>query len=530
MGRLLRRYWHPVAALSSLANQPVRSVRLLGEDLVLFRANNGTLGLVEPRCAHRGARLDLGYTDACGLRCAYHGWLYDQQGQCLDTPLEPPTSTLKQRARVKSYPATALGGLVFAYLGQAPAPPLPRWDLLVWPNSIRQIVQCEVACNWLQCTENAADLLHTLILHGDAFRERLQRAGTWNPYLYPRVAEFTDLHQPPPLRWETFAHGVRLKLPGSPPAGHALLFPNIGWKGGSSIRQEMQFKVPIDDTHTLQLSLLVYTPPKGVTAPPQASIPVADLSGRQLDFVDNILTQDIKIWESQGEVADRSQELLGASDAGVLAFRKLLKAQLAANAAGDPLCNVLAQPSACIEVGRRPGSYETNPLEELTHGFERYYGDKYGGANDLIRTMLVDAIEPHHGVAYIEATLGPVLASVGSQLTGSVAISLGIEPKQLPPIYLRGEQPFVTATKPTPAPTCSLQVEAEQLQFLLAALIADNGEAMAGLVAESKVQLGGDPEVLAPLRGWQPPPRTKAERLRQAGSLVVNREPPAHRK
>src|SRR5262249_42293984 len=121
MGRYMRCFWHPVAAVAELQDQPVKAVKLLGERLALFRSADGTFGLVAERCPHRGTSLACGMRDGDGLRCAYHGWKYDKQGQCVETPAEPATSTLKQRIKIAGYSVQQMGGLVWAYLGAAPA-------------------------------------------------------------------------------------------------------------------------------------------------------------------------------------------------------------------------------------------------------------------------------------------------------------------------------------------------------------------------------------------------------------------------
>jgi 5,5'-dehydrodivanillate O-demethylase oxygenase subunit len=146
-GDLMRRYWIPIAPSLQLAENPVRKVRVLGEDLVLFKDGSGRLGLVGDRCLHRGVELQFGIPEANGLRCPYHGWLYGADGQCLDTPLEDQTKSFREQLRLKAYPVQALGGLVFAYLGPQPAPLLPCWDLFVWPNAIRQVGVNVLDCN-----------------------------------------------------------------------------------------------------------------------------------------------------------------------------------------------------------------------------------------------------------------------------------------------------------------------------------------------------------------------------------------------
>jgi 5,5'-dehydrodivanillate O-demethylase len=149
MGNLLRRYWWPVATHDMAGRVPVRR-RLLGENLVLFRDASGRLGLLAEQCPHRRASLALGCTERAGLRCGYHGWLFDVSGRCLEQPGEPADSTFASRIRAVSYPVAELGGLIFAYLGPSPAPLLPRYDLFVWPDVWRDIAHAVVPCNFVQ--------------------------------------------------------------------------------------------------------------------------------------------------------------------------------------------------------------------------------------------------------------------------------------------------------------------------------------------------------------------------------------------
>src|ERR1700722_6560747 len=160
MGRYLRSFWYPVAASVELEAWPVKKVRLLGEDLALFRTENGTLGLVADRCPHRGASLSCGMTDGSLLRCAYHGWAYDTTGQCVDTPAEPATSTLKNRIKIAGYPVQEMGGLLWTYMGPAPAPLLPRYEHVVRDDLDKSVTYSDLPCNWLQCAENSVDPYH----------------------------------------------------------------------------------------------------------------------------------------------------------------------------------------------------------------------------------------------------------------------------------------------------------------------------------------------------------------------------------
>src|SRR5579872_2264917 len=133
LGSLLRQYWYPIAVASSLESEPIQRVRLLGEDLVLFRDDAGRLGLISDRCPHRGASLSYGFTEREGLRCPYHGWLFAPDGECLEQPNQfTDVPALRAQCRTTAYCAEILGGLVFAYAGPAPAPVLPKYDLYTW--------------------------------------------------------------------------------------------------------------------------------------------------------------------------------------------------------------------------------------------------------------------------------------------------------------------------------------------------------------------------------------------------------------
>ena len=176
-GNLLRRYWVPVAGSSEIEPAGVEHIRVLGEDLVLFRTEDGSLGLIAERCPHRGCSLLHGIPERGALRCPYHGWLFDGTGACLEQPAEPPTSKFKERIRTQAYEVREMGGLVFAYMGPAPAPLLPPFDLFVIEPAIRTIGRTMLPCNWFQIMENSLDPTHVEYLHGRFGDYSLEQAG-----------------------------------------------------------------------------------------------------------------------------------------------------------------------------------------------------------------------------------------------------------------------------------------------------------------------------------------------------------------
>ena len=343
MGVLMRRYWHPIAGSAELVQRPTREVRLLGEDLVLYRDKGGRLGLIGARCAHRSVRLVHGVAEPEGLRCPYHGWMYDATGQCIEMPAEAPDSTFKDRVRLPAYPVQELGGLIFAYLGPAPAPLLPRWDLLVHDNALRTIGVTVLPCNWLQCMENSLDPVHLEWLHGRYYMDVLERQGKSPDYARGAFRRHRK------IGFDLFEYGIvkrRVVEGGSEEdldwrVGHPILFPNILRQGGGG-RDSFQWRVPMDDTHTYHVDYNVFFPAPGHRAPqadvvPIHQVPIYDEAGEL--FTDSVISQDYMVWLDQGDVADRSVEKLAESDKGIILYRRLLREQMSiVEDGGDPMC------------------------------------------------------------------------------------------------------------------------------------------------------------------------------------------------
>lgn len=416
MGELLRRYWQPIAPVATLLDDPVRRIKILGEELVLYRDRSGRLGLVGPRCAHRLVHLRFGIPQEHGLRCPYHGWCYDETGACTDTPLEPRNSRFKNSIRIPSYPVREMGGLVFAYMGPDPAPILPPWDFLVWPNSIRQIGVTIIPCNWLQCHENSADPFHNAYLHGHFFRYQLQRAGL----LDVRAGDtgthrvFTSIRQPEGsdgLAYERDTYGFRKGIRYSTSKGAARdwirwfpynIFPYYS-RSVSQFRTQVNMRVPLDDTHTYHLSYVLYHAP-GVDAPKQDVVPyfeapMFDEAGRPI--LDYVLAQDMAAWLSQGDVTDRTSEHLASTDRAIVEFRRIIAEQLGEVAQGRDPINVFTdrtQVGDCIrldpEIGK-PGT-TARGVEyrgQFHKGFYVDDVDRYGPVIDLARDLMKRAEE-----------------------------------------------------------------------------------------------------------------------------------------
>src|SRR5579871_4570715 len=168
-GEFMRRYWQPVGTSEEVvAGAQPRQIRILGEDLVIFRDDQRRVGLLGLHCSHRLTSLGYGRVEDGGIRCPFHGWLYDVHGHCLEQPAEPEGSTFSQRIQHRAYPCQELGGLIFAYLGPAERMPLlPRYETLVREDGTRKVDYYPINSNYLQNLEGAFDTIHAAYLHTD---------------------------------------------------------------------------------------------------------------------------------------------------------------------------------------------------------------------------------------------------------------------------------------------------------------------------------------------------------------------------
>ncbi|MBV9175274.1 MAG: aromatic ring-hydroxylating dioxygenase subunit alpha [Chloroflexi bacterium] len=322
MGDLLRWYWTPFAAAGELDKNPIKPVRLMGEDLVLYRDEGGNIGLVDRHCPHRRADMSYGWVEQCGLRCNYHGWKFDQTGACIHQPFEEiahPDANFKDRITIKAYPVREVGGLLWAYMGPTPVPELPVWEPFTWGNGFVQIVISEIPCNWLQCQENSIDPVHFEWLH-DNWSQRLK--GMLNgktPPTHLRVA------------FDEFEYGFTYKRIREGQSetdelwtvGRTCLWPNCLFTGN-----HFEWRVPIDDENTLSVGWFFDRVPEEMEPFRQQRIPywygpIKDQrSGRWLDS--HVMNQDFVAWVGQGTLADRTQEHLGESDRGIILMRRRL--------------------------------------------------------------------------------------------------------------------------------------------------------------------------------------------------------------
>ena len=353
-GELLRRYWMPVCAVKDLnEKEPKKRVRILGEDLVLFRDASGEYGLMPEQCPHRKASLYYGFVEKDGLRCPYHGWKFSPNGTCIEQPFEGDNPTLRAKASRRSYPVQQMCGLLFAYMGADPVPLLPQWETLVRKDGTRSIVVLPTHNNnWLQAMENSCDPTHTYYLHGEMMlhkRSPEENAKSHDVAYFHRPIEAFDFE----LCIEPGWAGVRKSrvYGGDQPereVGHPVVFPNILIAPqGKSLT--MHFRVPVDDTHTNVFWVEFWPSADGsLVEQNDEDIPVKHVehpTGPDGEYeLTTFIGQDLMAWETQGAIFDRSTELTGVSDRGIYMFRNLLREQIQAVQAGKEPVGVVRDP------------------------------------------------------------------------------------------------------------------------------------------------------------------------------------------
>ena len=165
-GALLRRYWQPIALARHLKANAPQPVKVMGEELVLYRDEQGAPALIGLRCAHRRADMSYGRIEDGGLRCVYHGWLFDARGRCIEQPGEPEGGRHRDRVRMPAYPCVERAGAIWAYLGPGEPPPFPNYPVLAAPDDLRFTFRWHSNCNYLQANEGNIDPVHTSYLHG----------------------------------------------------------------------------------------------------------------------------------------------------------------------------------------------------------------------------------------------------------------------------------------------------------------------------------------------------------------------------
>jgi phthalate 4,5-dioxygenase len=364
-GALMRRYWQPAALVDELSgNRPVKPVRLFGEDLVIFKDDKGRYGLIARRCPHRGTDLAYGRLENGGLRCAFHGWLFDVNGKCLETPAEPDDSNLCTNIRQKSYPVVAKSGILFAYLGPGEPPAFPHFDCFIAPDSHTFAFKGMIDCNWLQSLEVGIDPVHTSFLHrffndqdpslgyGKMFRDTSRDSDMPMTQI---MREFTR----PRIEVEPTEFGFRLVTLRqiSEASAHVrvtnLMFPNAFIIPMSREMTISQWHVPIDDEkHYWYAIFTSFGAPVNKDEMRRQRFDAHEQEHETYTGMGaDINVHDQWACESMGTIQDRTIEHLGTSDKAISAYRKLLRQAIEQSGKGEKPIMVLDPEKAASITG-----------------------------------------------------------------------------------------------------------------------------------------------------------------------------------
>lgn len=339
-GELLRRYWQPVALTSELGEVPL-GIRMFGEDLVVFRTTTGEYGILDRHCSHRGTSLEFGLPTECGLRCCYHGWLFGVDGKILETPGDPPGSTLKDRLYHGAYPAKEYKGLIFGYFGPAETmPDFPIYDSYEYDGDKLVPYSISYPCNWLQVQENVMDPAHAVFLHTRVTFSHF--SDTWGELPVMDFVETpTGMIYVTTRRWKdcVWVRSNDIILPNLAQVGHI-------WEDGQDVKQFARVGItrwttPIDNGTCKVIGWRHFHPevnPRGIGNEAECGVEKVDFYGQGLgqSFEERQrLPGDYDAIVSQRRIALHAMEHLTYCDKGVVMLRKLLRRDIRKVAAGE---------------------------------------------------------------------------------------------------------------------------------------------------------------------------------------------------
>ena len=370
MGNYLRCHWHPVALSEEVAKPDCAPIRLkvMGEDLLLFRDSKGKTGLIEPFCAHRGADLFFGRNEECGIRCIYHGWKYDTHGNCIDMPNVPKDAAYHGKIKIKAYPTQEFADMVWAYMGPPDIQPfeVPQLEAGLVPPSHRYVTKRLVECNWTHSMEGALDTAHFSFLHMPAPAFRKDDSSN----IAADESRIRWLRNDPAPRFKIIDHEVGFLIGGArnaDPGDHywrltQYMLPTHSITP-SAMPNETYYGyswVPIDD-YSCWMYVYAWHPDQAISNEERKKyikggygqfaelgpgyVPLRNRSNsylmsreeqKTISFtgIRGIAEQDQMAQESQGYMIDRTKENLSPTDVGIIRFRKLLLQEAKAFAAG----------------------------------------------------------------------------------------------------------------------------------------------------------------------------------------------------
>ena len=386
MGEYFRRYWLPVALSREMPapdSPPIR-VKVMGEELVAFRDSNGRVGLIEPRCAHRGSSLFFGRNEECGLRCVHHGWKYDVEGKCIDMPNVEPDAGMRGKISIKAYPTREFGELVWAYLGPRERMlELPQLEHGVLPASQRYVTKRLQHCNWAQSMDGALDTAHFSFLHMPSPR----RATNADATVAADENRIRWLRDDPMPQFTIQEHDVGFVVGGSRKADGEELYWRITQFmlpshsiTPSAMPGEVYYGyswVPVDD-ESCWIYIYAWHPNRPISAEERAKfdkggygqfaelgpgyVPLRNRSNdylidreqqKHVSFtgIRGIAEQDTMAQESQGLIADRTREHLTSTDVAVVHFRRLMLREAKALRDGKEPAAAGRHESYCLRSG-----------------------------------------------------------------------------------------------------------------------------------------------------------------------------------
>ncbi|MEE8303712.1 MAG: aromatic ring-hydroxylating dioxygenase subunit alpha [Candidatus Tectomicrobia bacterium] len=342
-GEYLRRFWMPVAMTEQVGELPT-VIKVLGEELVLFRDLGGRYGLLHKHCSHRRASLEYGIISEQGIRCCYHGWLYDVNGRILETPGEAEGSPIRRNLCHGAYPVYEYAGLVFAYLGPPELKPaFPMLDTMALPDDELVPYAIDYSCNWLQVAENPMDPFHSVFLHTRVTRAHFNPAWgaipvvEWHP-----LADDTGIYLTNVRRWESYiwvrTAEVMLPAVAQPPdiyqnPDREKFFPRAGIT---------KWTVPVDDSHCRIIAWRHFSDQLDLDGKGDRrkvglnKVDFVGQTGIERSYEDGQkMPGDYEAQISQGPITVHSEEQLATTDKGVALYRRMLRKAITALADGQ---------------------------------------------------------------------------------------------------------------------------------------------------------------------------------------------------
>jgi 5,5'-dehydrodivanillate O-demethylase len=359
--------------------------------------------------------MSYGWVEDRGIRCSYHGWRYDQTGECIEQPYEDTVSPKPSKAGcgIKAYPVREMAGLLWAYMGPAPVPELPEWEPFTWGNGFREIVLADVPCNWFQCQENSIDPVHFEWMH-DNWSNRMHGSDA----VAPKHLK---------LKFDQFDHGFiykRVREGQSEDSRYWTVGRVALWPNGFFLGSHFEWRVPVDDENTISVAWFFVRVPKDRGPYEQKSVPTwrSPIKGDDGRWItSHVINQDICAWAGQGAVADRTKENLRSSDISITMMRNRFFEELEAMKAGRDPWGVIRDPKRARNIelpnmmrelnteGIPLADFDKDPiLRQRLKEFRHHYGQPAEVREAFVEAMGIGMEAGHHGPDVARVRIRPV--------------------------------------------------------------------------------------------------------------------------